>query len=441
MANCAKCGAILSGSDKFCGECGEPVPKASLALDLSGNGNKNDSSSLEKPRRGISLEKSEDSPQLGGHQTRLDLDASALPLSLKSEESVAAVAPAALTNRDLSSLPESQRSPLDLDSARSNVTRRDLNAVGLELLSDMDSKPAASSGMPVPSSGTLGSAALGVGATVGATVGASLSDDNALKLDGNEFEDVLPLRGESNGFAGVEGPFGASSNSNTGSSLGSFGSLSGNSESLSGSSSGTGSDDLSSLPILGAGALSINSGSLQDNHSGGPLVSESGPFTASRPQINGNGGLPLRDDQPVQVMGAMSGNSNDFQPVEGNQLGKFTPAPVSTSGAGALAGGVVGAAASAVRNTPAPSAINGGADIKDYLFESIFVLLCCCQPAGIAGVVLAILCRNKRNNGDFAGAASMSQYAKIVFYVGLILGLLINMGLVGLGVLEGMLEN
>mgnify|MGYP002750494885 FL=1 len=59
-----------------------------------------------------------------------------------------------------------------------------------------------------------------------------------------------------------------------------------------------------------------------------------------------------------------------------------------------------------------------------YLFWSIFITCCCCQPGGIAGIIMAIVARNRYNNGDYRGARRMSEYIQWVLIISIVLGLM-----------------
>ena len=59
-----------------------------------------------------------------------------------------------------------------------------------------------------------------------------------------------------------------------------------------------------------------------------------------------------------------------------------------------------------------------------YLIWSIFITCCCCQPGGIAGIIMAIVARNRYNNGDYRGARRMSEYIQWVLIISIVLGLM-----------------
>ena len=56
---------------------------------------------------------------------------------------------------------------------------------------------------------------------------------------------------------------------------------------------------------------------------------------------------------------------------------------------------------------------------------SVFCLLCCCQPLGIGGVILAALGMSKGSSGDIEGANKFVRYAYILSGVGIGFGVLL----------------
>ncbi len=59
-----------------------------------------------------------------------------------------------------------------------------------------------------------------------------------------------------------------------------------------------------------------------------------------------------------------------------------------------------------------------------YLFWSIFITCCCCQPGGIAGIIMAIVARSRYAGGDYRGARRMSEYIQWVLIISIVLGLM-----------------
>lgn len=69
---------------------------------------------------------------------------------------------------------------------------------------------------------------------------------------------------------------------------------------------------------------------------------------------------------------------------------------------------------------PAPSP---GAQIPNYLVQSILITLCCCLPIGIVAIVFSAQVNSKLAAGDLAGAQEASQKAKMFCWIGLALGI------------------
>ncbi|KAL6108856.1 uncharacterized protein ACO6RY_12113 [Pungitius sinensis] len=61
--------------------------------------------------------------------------------------------------------------------------------------------------------------------------------------------------------------------------------------------------------------------------------------------------------------------------------------------------------------------------VNDYLCYSIFTLLCCCLPLGIAALIYSISAREANHAGDQASAERSSRMSKILNHVGLGLGI------------------
>ncbi|KAM3923103.1 synapse differentiation-inducing gene protein 1-like [Leptodactylus fuscus] len=62
---------------------------------------------------------------------------------------------------------------------------------------------------------------------------------------------------------------------------------------------------------------------------------------------------------------------------------------------------------------------------KDYLGCSIFNLICCCFPIGLAALIFSCKTKNSTSCGDLTSAASNSRVAFILNMVALALGLAI----------------
>ncbi|KAJ0000151.1 hypothetical protein NQD34_011993 [Periophthalmus magnuspinnatus] len=61
---------------------------------------------------------------------------------------------------------------------------------------------------------------------------------------------------------------------------------------------------------------------------------------------------------------------------------------------------------------------------KDYLGYSIFTLLCCCMPLGIAALIYSIFTREANRNGNRAEAERTSRYSRILNHTAVGLGVL-----------------
>lgn len=65
-----------------------------------------------------------------------------------------------------------------------------------------------------------------------------------------------------------------------------------------------------------------------------------------------------------------------------------------------------------------------GDDLPNYLAHSIFVMLCCCLPFGIAAIVQASRVNSLLASGDYEGALKASDDAKKYCWIGFIGGLI-----------------
>ncbi|XP_035862224.1 calcium-binding protein P-like isoform X1 [Sander lucioperca] len=61
--------------------------------------------------------------------------------------------------------------------------------------------------------------------------------------------------------------------------------------------------------------------------------------------------------------------------------------------------------------------------VNDYLCYSIFTMLCCCLPLGIAALIYSISARESNHIGDQMGAERNSRMARTLNHVGLGLGI------------------
>ena len=92
-------------------------------------------------------------------------------------------------------------------------------------------------------------------------------------------------------------------------------------------------------------------------------------------------------------------------------------------------------------STPSPA--QAGAQIPNYLWQSIVVTLCCCLPLGIVSIIFAAQVNSKLAQGDVAGARDASQKAKMFALIGFGVGIvvmIIYMVFFGAGILQGIRE-
>jgi hypothetical protein len=66
-----------------------------------------------------------------------------------------------------------------------------------------------------------------------------------------------------------------------------------------------------------------------------------------------------------------------------------------------------------------------GAQIPNYLWQSIVVTLCCCLPLGVVGIIFAAQVNTKLAQGDIAGARDASQKAKMFTLIGFGVGIVV----------------
>jgi hypothetical protein len=114
----------------------------------------------------------------------------------------------------------------------------------------------------------------------------------------------------------------------------------------------------------------------------------------------------------------------------------------------ALAGG--GAAQTYTPPPPPPNSFTGGpspqptgAQIPNYLIQSILVTLCCCLPLGVVAIIFAAQVNSKLSLGDVAGARDASDKAKLFCWIGFGIGVaawIIWMIMFGAGFLQAYRE-
>ncbi len=78
------------------------------------------------------------------------------------------------------------------------------------------------------------------------------------------------------------------------------------------------------------------------------------------------------------------------------------------------------------------SSLRTGADIPNYLWQSIAITVCCCLPFGIVAIVYAAQVKSKASIGDIAGAQEASNKAKMWCWIGFGIGIVINIIVIAL---------
>lgn len=73
--------------------------------------------------------------------------------------------------------------------------------------------------------------------------------------------------------------------------------------------------------------------------------------------------------------------------------------------------------------------------VPNYLIQSILMTLCCCLPCGIVGIVYASQVNNFLLAGDLAAAKKASDAARLWCWIGLGVGLVVNVLLFAFGML------
>lgn len=68
----------------------------------------------------------------------------------------------------------------------------------------------------------------------------------------------------------------------------------------------------------------------------------------------------------------------------------------------------------------------------NYLVQSILVTLCCCLPFGIVAIIYAAQVDGKYSSGDYQGAVTASNNAKMWSLISLGIGVVVN--LIGIGI-------
>jgi hypothetical protein len=80
--------------------------------------------------------------------------------------------------------------------------------------------------------------------------------------------------------------------------------------------------------------------------------------------------------------------------------------------------------------------------VKNYLVESILVLICCgCWPLAIPAIVYAAQVNGKLAAGDYAGAVQSSKSAKMWMMISAGAGILIYIFVIGVQILAAIAAN
>ncbi|MDO5295999.1 MAG: CD225/dispanin family protein [bacterium] len=398
MGFCGNCGAAMGDNDKFCGKCGAAAVTGGTVP-----------ASIKAP--------SSADPKLGGLASK---PTSALP----SGASFAPASPAlggGLASKPTSALPSDASFAPASPALGGGLASKPTSALpSNETLGQTSAdKPAVSSSRltsVLSETEPFAAAKTAAGAADSETTVALL---NVNKRPGYEASNAY-LDGKS---PAVNKPGSSASSNPFGSSSSPFGR-----QGSAGAGNGTGGN--ADLPVFGAGAAASAAFS-----SGGQKTESDSP---SGYPFGNSKGIPFAEPN-----GSMGPKSSDLGPFSGGPVGtpegqgiiglktdneSFKPSVAVEEPRNSLVGGRQNPPAAEVAVASAASAYVAeevGPEVHDYLIWSIIVLLCCCQPMGIASVIFSAMCRSKKSSGDFDGAMKMSMYARICNIVGLIGGGLI----------------
>lgn len=75
----------------------------------------------------------------------------------------------------------------------------------------------------------------------------------------------------------------------------------------------------------------------------------------------------------------------------------------------------------------AQQAPNPNREIADYYVWSLVVSLFCCTPLGIISLIFSLLARASKGRGDYATAREQAGKAKVFFWIGFSVGLLLQL--------------
>uniref|UniRef100_A0A8C4SYM1 Uncharacterized protein n=1 Tax=Erpetoichthys calabaricus TaxID=27687 RepID=A0A8C4SYM1_ERPCA len=78
-----------------------------------------------------------------------------------------------------------------------------------------------------------------------------------------------------------------------------------------------------------------------------------------------------------------------------------------------------------------------GQSVPSYLGWSIFTLICCCLPVGIAALICSCRVNDASSAGDSVRATEASRKAKILNIVGLVIGIIVIIIVVTFSLLKG----
>ena len=79
--------------------------------------------------------------------------------------------------------------------------------------------------------------------------------------------------------------------------------------------------------------------------------------------------------------------------------------------------------------------------VKNWLVESILVLICCCWPLGIVAIIYAVQVNSKLTAGDYQGAVEASNNAQRWVMIALVSGLILNAIVVGIQIMAAFAAN
>ena len=78
-----------------------------------------------------------------------------------------------------------------------------------------------------------------------------------------------------------------------------------------------------------------------------------------------------------------------------------------------------------------PAFASGPREVPNYLVQAILVTIFCCLPLGIVAIVFSAQVNGKLASGDYAGAVSSSNTAKILCWISFGMGLVVLLIYIG----------